>query len=212
MFLFNTVRLAAAFCAGACFVLPLAAAQPDATKDYPNKPIRFLVGIVPGGGPDITARAIAQKISEAWGGQVIVDNRTGATGAIAVELAAKAIPDGYTICMISASQTVNSAVNPKLPYDLTKDLAAISQASSLFYVVYHHPSVPVKSIKELIAYAKAHPDKLNYGTPGTGSMQHFAVEMFSHMTGAKLVHVPYKGEPPQSPARWPATSRSGSQA
>lgn len=186
-------RTAAALCAGACLAQPLAAAQADAAKDYPNKPIRFIVPFVPGAGTDTTARTIAQKLSEMWGQQVVVDNRTGAAGAIGVELTAKAAPDGYTICLISASHSVNAAVNPKLPYDLTKDLAAISQASSLFYAVYHHPSVPVKSIRELIAYAKANPGKLNFGSSGTGSLQHFAGEMFNHMTGAKLVHVPYKG-------------------
>jgi tripartite-type tricarboxylate transporter receptor subunit TctC len=184
-----------AFLAGVWMVSPLRAAPADAAKDYPNKPIRFIVGPVPGGGADITARAIAQKISEAWGRQVIVDNRPGASGAIAVDITAKAIPDGYTICLISAAQTVNSAVNSKLPYDLTKDLAGISQATSLFYVLDHSPSVPAKSIKELIAYAKANPGKLNYGTTGSGSLQHVAWEMFRHMTGTKLVHVPYKGGP-----------------
>ncbi|MBI1982767.1 MAG: tripartite tricarboxylate transporter substrate binding protein, partial [Acidobacteria bacterium] len=149
-----------------------------------------------GGAQDTTARAIAQKLSETWGRQVIVDNRPGATGAIAVELTAKAAPDGYTICLISAGAALNAAVNPKLPYDLSQDLAAVSQASALFYVLFHSPSVPVKSVKELIAYAKANPGKLSYGVPGTGSLLHFAVEMFSHMTGVKLVHVPYKGGAP----------------
>ena len=128
-----TIRAAALACAVAA--QPLAAAQPDSAKVYPNKPVRFIVPFAPGAGTDTTARTIAQKLSEAWGQQVIVDNRTGAAGTIAVDLTAKAVPDGYTICLISASHSVNSAVNPKLPYDLMKDLAAISQASSLFYVV-----------------------------------------------------------------------------
>jgi len=148
---------------------------------------------VAGAGTDTTARTIAQKLSETWGQQVIVDNRTGAAGAIGVDLTAKAVPDGYTICLISASHSVNSATNPQLPYDLTKDLQAVTQASSLFYVVYHHPSVPVNSIKELIAYAKANPGKLNFGSSGTGGLQHFAGEMFSHLAKIKMVHVPYKG-------------------
>jgi tripartite-type tricarboxylate transporter receptor subunit TctC len=189
----RTFQLAAAILAGASLAQPLAAAQADAAKDFPNKPIRLIVGVTAGGANDTTARAIAQKLAEMWGRQVIVDNRPGATGAIAMELTAKAVPDGYTISMIGASQTVVSAVTPQLPYDLTKDLAAISQASSLFFVLYHIPSVPVKSTRELIAYAKAHPGKLNYGTPGTGNVQHLAWEMLSHMTGARLVHVPYKG-------------------
>jgi len=186
-------RLAAAFCAGACIAQPLAAAQSDLVKDYPERPVRFIAPFVAGAGTDTTARTIAQKLSDKWGQQFIVDNRTGAAGTIGVDLTAKAVPDGYTICLISASHSVNSAVNTKLPYDLTKDLQAISQASSLFYAVYHHPSVPVKSIKELIAYAKANPNKLNFGTSGTGSLQHFAGEMFNYMAGVKLTHVPYKG-------------------
>jgi tripartite-type tricarboxylate transporter receptor subunit TctC len=172
----------------------------DIAKDYPNRPVRFIVPFAPGAGTDTTARTIAQKLSEMWGQQVVADNRTGAAGAIGVDLTAKAIPDGYTICLISASHSVNSAVNPGLPYDLMKDLAAISQASSLFYVVYHNPSIPVNSIKELVAYAKANPGKLNFGSSGTGGLQHFAGEMFNHMAGVKMIHVPYKGTAAVIPA------------
>jgi len=196
----TTVPMVVAFCAGACMAQPVFAAQADPAKDYPNKPVRFIVPFAPGAGTDTTARTIAQKLSDAWGQQVIVDNRTGAAGAIGVDLTAKAIPDGYTICLISASHSVNTAVNPKLPYDLTNDLAAISQASSLFYVVYHNPSVPVKSIKELIAYAKANPGKLNFGSSGTGGLQHFAGELFNHLADVKLIHVPYKGTAAVIPA------------
>src|SRR5262245_40972665 len=165
----------------------------DAAQDYPNRPIRFIAPFVAGAGTDPTARTIAQKLSEAWGQQVIVDNRTGAAGAIGVDLTAKAVPDGYTICLISASHSVNSATNPKLPYDLTRDLQAISQATSLFYVLYVHPSVPAKSVQELIAYGKANPGKLSFGSSGTGGLQHFAGEMVNYLGGIKMVHVPYKG-------------------
>ncbi len=189
----KALQAAVALCAAACVAQPLFAAQADAAKDYPNKPIRFIVPFTPGAGTDTTARTLAQKLSDAWGQQVVADNRTGAAGAIGVELTAQAIPDGYTICLISASNAVNSATNPKLPYDLTRDLQGVTQATSLFYVVYHHPSVPVKSIKELIAYAKANPGKLNFGSSGTGGLQHFAGEMFNLLAGVKMVHVPYKG-------------------
>jgi len=172
---------------------PLYAAQGDATGGYPQRPVRFLVPFVPGAGTDTTARTIAQKLSDMWGQQFIVDNRTGAAGAIAVELTAKAPADGYTICLISASHSVNSATNPKLPYDLSADLQGISQATSLFYALYHHPSVPVKSVKELVAYSKANPNKLLFGSSGTGGLQHFAGEMFNYLGGARLMHVPYKG-------------------
>lgn len=183
----------ALFCAGVLIPQSLFGAQADPAKDYPNKPIRFIAPFTPGAGTDTTARLIAKKLSEMWNQQVVVDNRTGAAGAIAVELTAQANPDGYTICLISASQSVNSAVNSKLSYDLTKDLQGITQATSLFYAVYINPAVPAKSIKELIAYAKANPGKLNFGTSGTGGLQHFAGEMFNHMAGVKITHVPYKG-------------------
>jgi tripartite-type tricarboxylate transporter receptor subunit TctC len=193
----KSLRAAMALCAAASLQPVLAA---DIAKDYPSRPIRFIVPFAPGAGTDTTARTLAQKLSDTWGQQVIVDNRTGAGGAIGVDLTAKAIPDGYTICLISASLSVNSAVNPKLPYDLAKDLAAISQASSLFYVVYHNPSVPVKSIKELVAYAKANPGKLNFGSSGAGTLQHFAGELFNHMAGVNIIHVPYKGTAAVIPA------------
>jgi tripartite-type tricarboxylate transporter receptor subunit TctC len=136
-----------------------------------------------------------------WGQQVVADNRTGAAGAIGVDLTAKAVPDGYTICLISASHSVNSAVNNKLPYDLLKDLQPISQASSLFYVVYLNPkTLPVSSIKELIGYAKANPGKINFGSSGTAGLQHFAGELFAHTAGIKIVHVPYKGTAAVIPA------------
>lgn len=179
--------------AAACALQPLHAAEPDPSLGYPNKPVRFLIPFVPGAGTDTTARIIALKLSEMWGQQFIADNRTGAAGAIAVDVTAKAVPDGYTISLISASHSVNSATNPKLPYDLATDLQGISQATSLFYALYHHPSVPVKSVKELIAYSKANPGKLMFGSSGTGGLQHFAGEMFNYMGGARLTHVPYKG-------------------
>ena len=183
----------AALCAGAAFAPTWAAAQADIAKNYPTRPIRFIAPFTPGAGADTTARTIAQKLTDAWGQQVVVDNRTGAAGAIGVEITANAAPDGYTICLISASHSVNSATNPKLPYDLTRDLQGITQATSLFYAVYHSPSVPVKSAKELIAYAKANPGKLLFGSSGTGGLQHFAGELFNHLSGAKLTHIPYKG-------------------
>lgn len=186
-------RVVPVLCTAAFATAPLHAGQTDPAGVYPSKPIRFIVPFAPGGGTDTTARALAQKLGEKWGQQVVVDNRPGASGAIGVDATAKANPDGYTICIISASNAVNPAINPNLPYDLTKDLQAVSQATSLFYVLYHHPSVPVKSVKELIAYARANPGKLNFGASGTGSLQHFAGELFNHMAGVQIVHVPFKG-------------------
>jgi tripartite-type tricarboxylate transporter receptor subunit TctC len=196
----RTISVAAVCCATVLSIPPLYAAQNDPAPDYPNKPIRFIVPFAAGAGTDLTARTIGQKLGEKWGQQAVVENRTGAGGTIGVELTSQANPDGYTICLISASNSVNAATNPKLPYDLTRDLQGIAQATSLFYVVYIHPSVPAKNIKELIAYAKANPGKLNFGSSGTGTLQHFAGELFNHEAGAKIVHVPYKGTAAVIPA------------
>jgi tripartite-type tricarboxylate transporter receptor subunit TctC len=196
----KTVKVAVACCAAVLWNAPLHAAQGDSAADYPTKPIRFIVPFSPGAGTDTTARTIGQKLGDKWGQQAVVENRTGAGGAIGVELTANANPDGYTICLISASNSVNSATNPKLPYDLTRDLQGIAQATSLFYVVYIHPSVPAKTIKELIAYAKANPGKLNFGSSGTGTLQHFAGELLNHQAGIKIVHIPYKGTAAVIPA------------
>ncbi|HEV7804121.1 MAG TPA: tripartite tricarboxylate transporter substrate binding protein, partial [Burkholderiales bacterium] len=164
------------------------------------KPVRFICPFAPGAGTDMTARTIAQKLGEKFGQQFVVDNRTGAGGAIGVDTVAKALPDGYTIGLISASNSVGAATNPSLPYDMQRDLQGISQATSLFYVMYTHPSVPVKTVKELIAYAKANPAKLNFGTSGNNTLQHFSGELFNHLAGVKIVHVPYKGTAAVIPA------------
>jgi tripartite-type tricarboxylate transporter receptor subunit TctC len=171
----------------------IAAAKPAVPEDYPDKPIRFLVPFAPGGANDFTARIIAQKLTERWGQQVVADNRPGAAGTIAVDMTAQSNPNGYTICLVSASHAVSAAVNPKLPYVLTRDLQAVAQIASLFYVLTLNPSVPAKSIKELIAHARANPGKLDYGSSGTFGLQHLAGEMFQHMARVNLVHVPYKG-------------------
>ena len=181
-------------CSAAAFASAgLQAVQNDAAANYPNRPIRFIVPFSAGCGTHTTARTIATKLGDKWGQQVVVDNRTGAAGAIGVELTANANPDGYTICLVSASTSVNSATNARLPYDLAQDLQGITQATSLFYVVYHHPSLPVKSVKDLIAHAKSNPGKLNFGTSGTGGLPHFTGELFNYMAGVKIVHVPYRG-------------------
>ncbi len=184
-FLFLTVPMSPASAASA------AAADPVAS--YPSKPVRFIVPFVAGAGTDTTGRVVAAKLSELWGQQVVVDNRSGGTGVIGVDLTAKAPPDGYTICLISGSQTVFSAVNDKLPYDLSKDLKGITQMTTLPYAVYVFNGVPASSIKEMIAYAKANPNKLNFASSGTGGLQHLAGELFAHMANVKMTHVPFKG-------------------
>jgi tripartite-type tricarboxylate transporter receptor subunit TctC len=200
MFRLST-KTVAACCAAAFVSAPVLAAQGgDPAQGYPSKPVRFICPFAPGAGTDMTARTIAQKLGEKFGQQFVVDNRTGAGGAIGVDTDAKAIPDGYTIGLISASNSVGAATNPMLPYDMEKDLQGISQATSLFYVMYTHPSQPFKTVKELIAYAKANPGKLNFGSSGNYTLQHFSGELFNHLAGTKIVHVPYKGTAAVIPA------------
>jgi tripartite-type tricarboxylate transporter receptor subunit TctC len=190
----RTLRIATATLVICVGIAPsLFAAQADPARGYPSRPVRFIVPFVPGAGTDITTRVIAKKLSETWGQQVVADNRSGAAGAIGADITAKASPDGHTICLISSGHTVLSATNDRLPYDLEKDFHAVSQVSSLFYVLLVHPSFPAKSVQELIAYAKANPGKVNHGSSGTGALQHFAGEMLAYQTGIKLNHVPYKG-------------------
>jgi tripartite-type tricarboxylate transporter receptor subunit TctC len=177
----------------ALFGPALHAAQGDPASVYPSKPIRFIVPYSAGSATDITARVIGAKLAEKWGQQVVVDNRTGAGGAIGVEYTANATPDGYTICLFSASQTTATAAGQKLPYDLQKDLQQISLAITVGYVVYHSPKLPIASVGELIAHAKANPGKLNYGTSGIGSLQHLVGALMSHLGGIKIVPVQYKG-------------------
>jgi len=176
--------------------LALAFAGPAAAQNYPNKPIRLVIPFAPGGGTDITARAIALKLYEAWGQPVLADNRTGANGTIGVDLAAKAAPDGYTLTMISSSHSVNTTLYRKLPYDLVRDLTPITQATTQPYALVVHPSVPAKSLKELMALARAKPGSLNYGSSGTGGLSHLSGAYFANAAGIELVHVPYKGGAP----------------
>jgi len=163
---------------------------------YPTKPIRLIVPFAPGGGTDITARTIALKLGEAWGQTVVADNRPGANGTIGVDLAAKSAPDGYTLTMISSSHSVNVSLLTRQPYDLVRDLAPITQATTQPYALVVHPSVPAKSIKELIALAKAKPGALNYGSSGTGGLSHLSGALLASLAGINIVHIPYKGGAP----------------
>jgi tripartite-type tricarboxylate transporter receptor subunit TctC len=167
-----------------------------AAQQYPSKPVRLIVPFAPGGGTDITARAVAQKLTEAWGQPVIADNRPGANGTIGVDLAAKSAPDGYTITMISSSHTVNVSLYSKLPYDLVRDLTPVTQATSQPYAMVIHPSLPAKTVKEFIAYAKTKPGGINYGSSGTGGIAHLGGAWIGHIAGIEMVHIPYKGGAP----------------
>ena len=166
-------------------------------QEYPTKPIRFLVGNAPGGGTDIVARLTAQKLSESLGRPVIVDNRPGATGTVAAMLVAKAPADGYSILIVTrSSHAIAPALQSDLPYHPVRDFAAVSLLVTSPNMLLVHPSVPVASVKELVAYAKARPGTLNYGSSGTGSVGHMAAELFQVVTGTQFAHVPYKGAAP----------------
>ena len=161
---------------------------------YPSRPIRLLVGNAPGGGIDITARAIAYKLSELWGRtNIVVDNRAGGAGLIAIDLTSQAAPDGYTLLVTSGSLIGSATAQKKLPYDTRTRLAGVNQLTTLCYMLLVNPSVPAKSVRELIALGKSKPDALHYGSSGIGGAGHLAGELFASMADIKMVHVPYKG-------------------
>ena len=186
------VALAAfAVCAGP------AGAQGRAAADFPNRPVRIIVPQAAGGGVDIMARSVAQKLTETWGQQVIVDNRPGANGIIGIEAVAKAKPDGYTLSgAFTSVLTINPHVYKSLPYDTFRDFAPISQTVTNTIVLIVHPSLPARSVKELVALGKSRPGQLDFGSFGVGNMTHLAGELLRVETGLKMVHVPYKGETP----------------
>src|SRR4051812_34426444 len=163
---------------------------------YPTRPIRLIVPFAPGGSNDIMARLTAQKLSESLRVQVVVDNRAGGSGIMGTDIAAKAAPDGYTLLMMSLTFAVNPSLFRKLPYDTEKDLAPVTLVASAPLMLVVHPSIPAKSVQEFIAYAKANPNKLNFGSGGAGTTPHLAGEMLKMMAGIRMTHVPYKGGGP----------------
>jgi tripartite-type tricarboxylate transporter receptor subunit TctC len=164
-----------------------------AAADYPTRPIRMLTGFIPGGGSDIAARAVSQKLPDILGQTVVVDNRPGATGAIAGEMIARAQPDGYTVMMLAVAQLVSNAFEDKLPYDIERDFAGVSYVARNPYLVEVSMGLPVRTVREFIDLAKAQPGKLNYGSSGIGGSNHVVTEIFASVAGIKLTHVPYKG-------------------
>jgi len=166
-------------------------------QEYPaDRAIRLIVPFPPGGGTDILARALAQKLNEAWGQPVIVDNRGGANGTIGAAAAAKAPPDGLTLLVVPSGFAVNPSIYKNLPVDALKDFAPVTQLASSPLVLVVHPSFPPKNVKELIAFLKARPGEINYGSSGNGSPPHLATELFKLLTGTKMTHIPYKGAGP----------------
>jgi tripartite-type tricarboxylate transporter receptor subunit TctC len=165
-------------------------------QQYPSKPIRMMVPFPAGGGSDTIGRTIGQKLAERTGQPVVVENRPGAGGSIGAELAARSAPDGYTILLGSTSELVQYPnVNPKIRYDPLRDFAPITLVGTVPMVMVVHPSLPVNTVKELVALTKARPGEVNFSSAGNGSTTHLAVELFILMTGARMTHVPYKGSP-----------------
>ncbi len=168
----------------------------QAAESYPIKPIRMVVPYPPGGNTDLFARLIAQRLTQSWGQQVVVDNRAGGNTLIGTEMVARAIPDGYTIMVTTLTFTVSPSLYKKLPYDTIKDFTPITLAVSLPNVLVVNPSVPAKTLQELIQYAKANPGKLNYASTGAGTSPHLSMELLKTMAGIDLVNIPYKGGAP----------------
>ena len=171
-------------------------AGPVVAQEYPARPVRFILPYAAGGSYDAIARMAAQKLTENWSQQVVIDNRPGAAGRIGMELAVKATPDGYSLVMLGNNQTIVPSVYKQVPYDLARDVAPIGMLATLTNVLVVHNSVPANSVAELVSLAKAKPGTINFGSGGTGGVTHLAGELFKYMTQVNIVHVPYKGGAP----------------
>ena len=165
-------------------------------QSYPARPIRLVLGFPPGGSTDLVARLVAQRMSDAWGQQVVVDNRPGANGMIGADLAAKASPDGYSVLLSSIGPMAINASLYKMPYDIVNDFAPITYTGNVANLLVVHPAVPARDVKELMALARARPGQLTFGSSGTGGAPHMAVELFKLLAKVNVVHVPYKGGGP----------------
>jgi tripartite-type tricarboxylate transporter receptor subunit TctC len=182
-----------------CGVMAWACPTPPSTAasappiQYPTRPIRLIVGQAPGGGLDIIARSLAQKLTEALGQIVVVDNRPGAAGTLGSALAAKSLPDGYTALIVSVTYSINPSLYRNLPFDPVKDLQPVALIASTPFLLMVNPMVPVKTVRELIAFARDRPGQLNYGSGGVGNSGHLAAALFSTMAGVEFTHIPYKG-------------------
>jgi tripartite-type tricarboxylate transporter receptor subunit TctC len=181
------------------FALALVGAMaiaPAAYAQYPAKPVRLIVPFPPGGGTDAMARVLAPKLAEGLGQQVVIENRGGAGATIGTELAAKAAPDGYTLFLMTITNAVSMSLYPNLKFDLVRDFAPVTKLATTPHVLVVHPSLPAKTVKELVAIAKARPGAIVYSSSGTGSVSHLAGEYFGFLTGTRMLHVPYKGGGP----------------
>ena len=167
-----------------------------AAQNYPAKTVRMVVGYPPGGPTDVLTRIVSQKLTQTWGQQVIVDNRPGASGMIGAEFTARAAPDGYTLLMVPVTYAVTPSLFAKMTYDVEKDLSPVAQVAAAPFILVVHPTLPVKTVKDLIALDRRSPGQINFASASTGGMPHLAGELFNSMTGTKLVHIPYKGAAP----------------
>ncbi|MGZ5138177.1 MAG: tripartite tricarboxylate transporter substrate binding protein [Burkholderiales bacterium] len=177
-------------------VIAAGMAAPEHAYAFPERPVRVVVPFPPGGGADVTIRIMSDALRAQLGQPIVVENRAGASTIIGTDLVAKARPDGYTLLMVTSTFAINPSLHATLPYDPLKDLAPITLVALTPYIVVVHPSLPVRSIKDLIALAKSKPGELNYASVGNGSSTHLATEMFASRAGVKMVHVPYKGSAP----------------
>ena len=189
----TTLRSAASVC---CAALASIVAGNAAAQAYPTKPVRIIVPYAPGGSTDVVFRILAPRLTEILGQQVVIDNRPGAASTIGLEIVAKSAPDGYTVGVNNIAYGANPAIYRKMPFDSEKDLVPVTLVSIVTLVATVHPSIPARTIKQLVALAKSKPATLTYGSAGNGSANHLATERFAHMAGLKLVHVPYKGGGP----------------
>ena len=176
----------------ACAAVLLSLAANAYAQPYPSKPVRLIVGFAPGGGTDVSARAIVQELSEGLKQRVVIDNRPGANGVVGTEVTAKSPPDGYTLLMVNSGHTANPGLYPKLPYDSIRDFAPISLVATLPNLLVVHPSLPVKSFPQFVKLAKSRPGEINYGSGGQGASSHLGMELLKRATGTELTHIAYK--------------------
>jgi tripartite-type tricarboxylate transporter receptor subunit TctC len=191
-----TFRIVASVLAALIPFCSSAAPSPSLAERFPDKPLRVIVPFAPGGGLDLTARLIGQKVTEKWGQNFVIDTRPGAATIVGTEIASRALPDGYTILMITTTFAINRSLYNKLPYDASRDFAPITQLNSQPNIVVVTPTFAASSVKDLIAFAKAKRGELTFASPGAGSAPHLSGELFQRMAGLQMIHVPYKGIPP----------------
>jgi len=191
-----TALAAGALAAGLAATCLMAAVVAQAQQKYPSRAIRLVLPFPPGGSTDIVARVVTQRLSENWGQPVLIDNRPGASGNVAAELVARAAPDGYTLFQVNVANAIAASLFPKLGYSLTGDFVAITQLATTPYALLAHPGVPAKTVRELLALARARPGQLNYASAGPGSATHLSGELINALAGVNMVHIPYKGTGP----------------